>query len=46
MPYNTFIINPGKIEMIIHEPINTDTLTDNNIIEMIENVKNIINKDL
>lgn len=46
MPYNKLFFTPGKISMIIHEPIDTSNLSDDNIYDMIENVKQIINQDL
>lgn len=46
MPYNKFFFKPGTIYMIIHKPIDTSNLTDKNLIQMIENVKLVINKDL
>ena len=46
LPYNSAYIKPGTIEMIVHEPINTDELTYENLPEFMEKVSGIIGNDL
>jgi 1-acyl-sn-glycerol-3-phosphate acyltransferase len=42
LPPNTFDIFPGKVEMIIHEPISTDGYTYENVEVLIEKVREVI----
>jgi len=42
MPANTFDIFPGKVEMIIHEPLEIDNYTYENVEELMEKVRDII----
>lgn len=46
MKINTYLINPCKLELIIHEPISTDSLTDENMPEFIVNCSNIVHSAL
>jgi 1-acyl-sn-glycerol-3-phosphate acyltransferase len=42
----TFFMSPGRMRMIVHEPIETKNLTEADVKELSENVFNIINKEL
>ncbi len=46
MKRGTFQINPGKLELVIHKPIETKDLEDTDIPELMENTKNIIESAL
>lgn len=39
---NTFFLKPGKLELVIHKPISTESLTEENIPQLIEQSKEII----
>ena len=42
LPKGGWHITPGQITMTIHEPIDTSNLTDNNLGEMVDNVRDIV----
>ena len=42
MPANTFNILPGKVEMIIHEPLDINNYTYENVEELMDKVRDII----
>lgn len=42
----TFLINPSKMELVIHEPIPTDTINESEIPELIERTREIIHSAL
>ncbi|EGK00563.1 hypothetical protein HMPREF9455_03206 [Dysgonomonas gadei ATCC BAA-286] len=42
MKINTYLINPCKLELIVHEPISTDDLTDENMQQFIDNCREIV----
>lgn len=42
MRMKTYLINPCKLELIVHEPISTDGLTDDNMPEFIDNCRQIV----
>ena len=46
LPKNGWYITPGKITMTIHQPIDTTNLSDDNLNEMIDQVKNTIESKL
>ena len=46
LPKNGWYITPGKITMTIHQPIDTTNLSDDNLNEMIDLVKNTIESKL
>jgi 1-acyl-sn-glycerol-3-phosphate acyltransferase len=46
LPKGLNYITPGKIEMIIHLPIDTTNLNDDNLNETIDQVKNIVESAL
>jgi 1-acyl-sn-glycerol-3-phosphate acyltransferase len=46
LPKGFNYIIPGTIEMIIHSPIDTSNLNNENLNEMVNHVKNIIQTDL
>lgn len=46
MKIGTYLIHPGKLELIIHKPIHTNNLTDADIPAIIEESKNTIHNSL
>ena len=46
LPKNGWYITPGKITMTIHQPIDTTNLSDDNLNEIIDQVKNTIESKL
>ncbi|MDR3056824.1 MAG: 1-acyl-sn-glycerol-3-phosphate acyltransferase [Prevotella sp.] len=46
MKINTYLINPCKLELIVHEPISTKELTDDNMPEFINNCHEIVHSGL
>ncbi len=46
LPTNSFLIKPGTIELIFHEPIDTQNLTTGNLTEFMAKTREIIAKDL
>jgi 1-acyl-sn-glycerol-3-phosphate acyltransferase len=46
LPKGLNYITPGTIEMIIHQPIDTTNLSDDNLNEIIDQVKNTIESKL
>lgn len=46
LPRNTFLIHPGKITMVIHNPLNTESYNHDNINELINRTHEIIQNDL
>lgn len=46
LPKGLNYITPGSIEMIIHSPIDTTNLNDENLNEMIDQIKNIVESAL
>lgn len=42
MKIHTYLINPGKLELIIHEPIPTQDLAEENIPELMNRCKDIV----
>lgn len=42
MPANSFDVFPGKVEMIIHEPVEIEGYTPENVNQLMEKVRNII----
>ena len=46
LPKGGWYITPSTITMTIHQPINTTNLNDDNLNEMIDNVKYIVEKDI
>ncbi|MDR1592507.1 MAG: 1-acyl-sn-glycerol-3-phosphate acyltransferase [Prevotellaceae bacterium] len=42
MPYNSLNINPGRLEMIIHPPVNIDELTDDALSRLMAKTHDII----
>ena len=46
LPRNTFLIHPGKISMVIHNPLNTESYNHDNINELINRTHEIIQNDL
>ena len=42
LPKGGWHITPGQITMTIHEPIDTSNLTDDNLGEMVDNVRDIV----
>ena len=46
LPKGGWHITPGTITMTIHQPIDTTNLTDDNLNEMIDNVREIVVKDV
>lgn len=46
LPRNTFLIHPGKITMVIHNPLNTESYNHDNINELIDKTHEIIQNDL
>ena len=46
MKIHTYLINPGKLELVIHEPISMKDVSEDDQPEMIEGVKSIIYNDL
>lgn len=43
---NTFDLKPGKMELIIHKPLNTDNITEEDIPQLIDKTENIIKSGL
>lgn len=43
---NTFDLKPGKMELIIHKPLNTDNITEEDIPQLINKTENIIKSGL
>jgi 1-acyl-sn-glycerol-3-phosphate acyltransferase len=46
LPKGLNCIIPGKIKIIFHQPIDTTHLTDDNLSEMVDNVREIVTKDV
>lgn len=46
LPKGLNCIIPGTITMTIHQPIDTTNLTDDNLSEMVDNVREIVTKDV
>lgn len=46
MKIGTYLINPGKLELIVHQPIPTDNLTDENMQEFINNCRETVHSGL
>lgn len=46
MKIHTYLINPGKLELVIHEPISMKNVSEDDQPAMIERVKSIIQDDL
>jgi 1-acyl-sn-glycerol-3-phosphate acyltransferase len=46
MKINTYLINPCKLELIVHEPISTENLTEDNMPEFINNCREIVHSGL
>jgi len=46
MKIHTYLINPGKLELIIHDPIPTEGLTDENIPNLLTQTRNIVHNSL
>lgn len=46
MKIHTYLINPNKMELVIHEPIPTDNLTEDNIPELMNQCKDIVHSGL
>ena len=46
MKIKTYLINPCKLELIIHEPIPTDNLTDDNMPEFIDKCREVTHSGL
>jgi 1-acyl-sn-glycerol-3-phosphate acyltransferase len=46
LPKGLNCIIPGKIKIIFHQPIDTTHLTDENLNEMVDNVREIVTKDI
>lgn len=46
LPKGLNCIIPGKIKIIFHQPIDTTNLTDDNLSEMVDNVREIVTKDV
>lgn len=46
MKRGTLCLNPGKMELVIHEPISTDNISEDEIPELVERTKNIIHSAL
>ena len=46
LPKGGWHITPGTITMTIHQPIDTTNLTDDNLNEMVDNVREIVAKDV
>jgi 1-acyl-sn-glycerol-3-phosphate acyltransferase len=46
MKINTYLINPCKLELIVHEPISTENLTEDNMPEFINNCHEIVHSGL
>jgi 1-acyl-sn-glycerol-3-phosphate acyltransferase len=42
MKINTYFVNPCKLELIIHEPISTKDLNEDNMSEFIDNCREIV----
>jgi 1-acyl-sn-glycerol-3-phosphate acyltransferase len=46
MRINTYLINPCKLELIVHEPISTANLTEDNMPEFIDRCREIVHSGL
>ncbi len=46
MKINTYLINPCKLELIVHEPISTAGLTEENMSEFIDRCREIVHSGL
>ncbi len=46
LPRNTFLMHPGKITMVIHKPIATESYSHDNINELINKTHEIIKEEL
>ncbi|MDR0824253.1 MAG: 1-acyl-sn-glycerol-3-phosphate acyltransferase [Prevotella sp.] len=46
MKIHTYLINPGKLELIVHEPLSTKTLNDDNMQDFISNCREIVHSGL
>jgi 1-acyl-sn-glycerol-3-phosphate acyltransferase len=46
MKIHTYLINPGKLELIVHKPLSTKTLNDDNMQEFINNCGEIVHSGL
>lgn len=46
MKIHTYLINPGKMELIIHDPVSTEDLTDEDIPPLLDNTKDIVHSAL
>lgn len=46
MKIHTYLIHPGKLELIIHDPISTKGLTDEDIPDLLEKTKDVVHSSL
>lgn len=46
MRIGTYLINPGKLELVVHEPISTEGLTDENMTEFINGCYDVVHSAL
>lgn len=46
MKIHTYLVNPGKLELIIHNPISTTGLTDEDIPELVNKCKDVVHSGL
>ncbi len=46
MKIHTYLINPGKMELIIHDPIPTEGIVDEEIPALVDKTRNIIHQSL
>lgn len=46
MKIHTYLINPGKLELVIHEPISLESVTEEQLPTVMEEAREVIYKDL